>query len=1203
MAYISPFSAAARESAGLPEQADHSFFQRFINTLSSPLYATANLAKGEFGEAASVFAKGISGGELFGFAPITSGEADTMSDVLKKYGMKKGTARSVLGFGLDVAADPLTYLTGGVASGARTALSGVGRGATRHALTESGEQAMKIFIKKTSEKAIQKAAEKGAITAGGKRILEMGAEKAAEKGFLLDLGRRTVGKEVTEGITKEATEKMFYEAGEEAAKKLKYFDTGGIQVSLPFSKFKKTVASHDRIKGIIQSIPGVSPAAAEFTAKRFAENIAFPIGGTALSAIKAGLGSFKFTRDILTKLNPRSKQFMTEGENVILDDANLKHGQKLVNREATTQLFNQIPESLHREAVVAFESEGIDGLRRALGQSNKSMDEFKELADIDFFKSFDKVKPTDIAEAFKNGQETLYRWNLENSLDFKKYFDGLKEFGATQSVVNAVSRKIQLGDIKGLKKLAEETGVTGIVGQVELIAKELRDIGRVENHVYRQAKNYPDYVAALNEKGLPVPRRTAVLSAVHAIREGGAKINKSDFLAKQGLNKSEIETAKRILSGKDRLLESQLTRNPISSEWRERAFKNFAEGEAEGLIYDTNIVNMFAHQIQNAADVSRTTHLDRELSKHYAKSPQVIQRLGIEKGLNKKASSEQKVIEMLLKRKEKLHNKINEAKSKLHKAKKETSVERLKKRIEKLKGFDKKMDVDLSRKYARSGLLADVNLETLDLSPGMKQILNDVKNVDIPSQAMESYREFTDKSLKPAMTVINPKFHIRNAFGGISMGGFNPRIGAIAMVRGIIGLPQLLLNGFGGKKVASAVTTYQRAVGADKLLMEVGSKTKLPKQAQDILDTVITSKTGTKATLEDLIKEAKVYGGVIGAGAEQEIAKLARGRGGALRKGYNAVVDFGAGVSQRMEDSMRFSHFVESFKSGVSPQQASEMTKKFFVDYTPSSAFERNMRTWIPFYKFSKQILTEYLPEIAKRPRMMTPYTGLYRQHEKSEDVPEWMRETMTFKVSEDSDGNPLYLTGFGLPIETLSSIGSLDRAMSMLNPIPKTAIEMATGKNLFFGSEFGSYDAPYQSIMRLPDKQKELFLDKHINKDGEVYWTMDPMKRELIDRLPGYSWFAGVNKIADSRTSLLVNLANGFTGLNFKNLDARQRERAMAEITEKAMKKAVRDGKLGKFSKYYQKDYDPESDAKQYIQVQKYQDAKRKERKKYGLR
>lgn len=496
--------------------------------------------------------------------------------------------------------------------------------------------------------------------------------------------------------------------------------------------------------------------------------------------------------------------------------------------------------------------------------------------------------------------------------------------------------------------------------------------------------------------------------------------------------------------------------------------------------------------------------------------------------------------------------------------------------------FGKATDTYLKNNI-KTAVLGDVKIQDLNLSPGMSQVLGDLLDIEVPGALMKAMMDTTNTYIKPFLTVYNPSFHMRNFLSGVTMAAMNPRLGFPELVRSLMEFPQNMATAMGAGKMGAPIrkllSESNQGIGAYNMMSKNGGKKALPDDVLKALTKEIKNEvTGEVRTIESLIDLAKREG-VLGKGFESEleaVQKLSGGKGasGLIEDKARASMKFMADVATNGEDSMRFTHFLNNFKKGLSPGEAAEQSKRWFVDYAPSSNFERKLRVVFPFYKFTKQVLVDYGPEIARRPGSIAPYKALANLNEKEENVPEWMKKTFTVPVGKDKNGDPLYITGFGLAIESMQNAMSFNSALSMLNPIIKWPVEVGAGKNFFFGSEYASYNAPYQSILNLPDPIKDQFLDRHVNKSGETYYTMNPKVREVIDRMPMYRQFATINKISDTRHNFFVNVANAMTGLKFTSLDQRQRDRVVNEMIEKSLKKAEQQGRVSKFTNYYQRDY-----------------------------
>jgi hypothetical protein len=110
------------ESKGLEvKEKKPSLFVRTMDILSRPNYASAGAAK--------AIIKGNENPMQEAWKGLTGQEKETYSDVLKEVGVKNKIASGTVGFALDVALDPTTYLGGFIAKGAVQGAKLTGKGA------------------------------------------------------------------------------------------------------------------------------------------------------------------------------------------------------------------------------------------------------------------------------------------------------------------------------------------------------------------------------------------------------------------------------------------------------------------------------------------------------------------------------------------------------------------------------------------------------------------------------------------------------------------------------------------------------------------------------------------------------------------------------------------------------------------------------------------------------------------------------------------------------------------------------------------------------------------------------------------------------------------------------------------------------------------------------------------------------------------
>ena len=164
------------------------FLGKSIDIISRPLYASANFSKD------IIEGKGLKSAITSSFQGLSGKERNYYSDVLESAGVKNKYVRAVVGFGLDVLLDPVTYLSFGTAQGAKLGLTvlnktgkkllleslekqapnivklNIVKGMTKHAAEVAARAAIESSVLKMALKEPAKYASENAIRLGGKKI-------------------------------------------------------------------------------------------------------------------------------------------------------------------------------------------------------------------------------------------------------------------------------------------------------------------------------------------------------------------------------------------------------------------------------------------------------------------------------------------------------------------------------------------------------------------------------------------------------------------------------------------------------------------------------------------------------------------------------------------------------------------------------------------------------------------------------------------------------------------------------------------------------------------------------------------------------------------------------------------------------------------------------------------------------------------------
>lgn len=166
----------------------------------------------------------------------------------------------------------------------------------------------------------------------------------------------------------------------------------------------------------------------------------------------------------------------------------------------------------------------------------------------------------------------------------------------------------------------------------------------------------------------------------------------------------------------------------------------------------------------------------------------------------------------------------------------------------------------------------------------------------------------------------------------------------------------------------------------------------------------------------------------------------------------------------------RLTPFVELLRKGVHPKEAARRVRDAQIDYTPSAQtkFSREVvGRAFPFAKFTMGAVPYTLSQLWEHPGGKLAQTIRASRSASSNDAstPDYVAETLSVPLGTADDGTKRYLSGLGLMHEDpLGFVGGGARGMlleagSRLNPIAKAPLEWATGESFFQRGPTGGRD------------------------------------------------------------------------------------------------------------------------------------------------
>jgi len=171
-----------------------------------------------------------------------------------------------------------------------------------------------------------------------------------------------------------------------------------------------------------------------------------------------------------------------------------------------------------------------------------------------------------------------------------------------------------------------------------------------------------------------------------------------------------------------------------------------------------------------------------------------------------------------------------------------------------------------------------------------------------------------------------------------------------------------------------------------------------------------------------------------------------------------------------VEGLNRLAPYIAMRRQGFDPKAAAREVNRAQVDYTSLSNFNREYtRRLFPFASYTLGMTPTVFGELASRPgggmgRTVMATTAAGQTSEQGV-TPDYIRETASIPLGMSEDGTRSYITGFGLPFEDPLQFAQLARGNvsgvlrelgSRMNPVPKSLIEIMTGRSLYQAGPFG---------------------------------------------------------------------------------------------------------------------------------------------------
>jgi hypothetical protein len=424
--------------------------------------------------------------------------------------------------------------------------------------------------------------------------------------------------------------------------------------------------------------------------------------------------------------------------------------------------------------------------------------------------------------------------------------------------------------------------------------------------------------------------------------------------------------------------------------------------------------------------------------------------------------------------------------------------------------------------------------------PEAHQVLTNIHKSFFGDEDFNQIVRLYDKvqnTLKASQTAWFPAFHVRNAFSNV----FGNAVAGLKDPRKYKDAIDLQRYGNLTEKLADAADDAARGK-IQTALERIGDK------AIDLGD----GGTMKVAELFDLAKN----NGVISGGFYADLADDIMGGKIAGVQSFNPLSrDFvltqaGGKVGGMVEDNGRIALFLDGISKGYDIRSSALRVKEVLFDYSELTDFEKNiMKRMVPFYTWTKKNAALQMKRLVNQPGKYKAMIKGFEDvrdafsnltEEERDKLPDWAKQGvgLMFKTGDDSVSA---ITQFGLPHEAFQSLLN-SNPLNNLGLVPKVAIELGTGQNIFKGKAilddtdgkaFRSFPQFIKDRMGYREETRE-------SKDGGKYtvYYVDPWAKYWVSNLLGrtqstFSKISNVGAEGDAGADLL-NIFSGVKKYDF---------------------------------------------------------------------
>lgn len=258
----------------------------------------------------------------------------------------------------------------------------------------------------------------------------------------------------------------------------------------------------------------------------------------------------------------------------------------------------------------------------------------------------------------------------------------------------------------------------------------------------------------------------------------------------------------------------------------------------------------------------------------------------------------------------------------------------------------------------------------------------------------------------------------------------------------------------------------------------------------------------------------------------------------------------------------RLPAFINLKRKGYSAREAMKVINDVQVNYDPSTftaAEKQIFKRLFPFYSYTSKMTKHVAKELATKPGGGLANTIRLQNaaRDRSGTTPDHVADTAAIPdpFYKSKDGTKQYLTGLGLMHEDAlqflqpSPQSVTGEMLSRLNPLAQKAIELGTGRSLYFKEPGGG--RPIDDL----DPTIGRILANVTGREDAVRYPGDWAVEQVNSLLPTSRLVGSVRQLTDRRKSRGAKALSLLTGMKVTTVSPQQQERTLRRKLEEVAK------------------------------------------------